>query len=47
MLLGKRLGLEPQVLANIINKSTGACWSSKVSRSESCQAVYDVDVLYR
>ncbi|KAI7551444.1 hypothetical protein KC331_g2551 [Hortaea werneckii] len=31
MLLGKRLGLEPQVLANIINKSTGACWSSKVN----------------
>ncbi|GAB1730509.1 hypothetical protein NU195Hw_g5993t1 [Hortaea werneckii] len=31
MLLGKRLGLEPQVLANIINKSTGACWSSQVN----------------
>ncbi|CAH0022486.1 unnamed protein product [Clonostachys rhizophaga] len=28
MLLGKKLGLEPQVLANIINESTGRCWSS-------------------
>lgn len=30
MLLGKRLGVNPQVLANIINKSTGRCWSSEV-----------------
>lgn len=31
MLLGKRLGVEPQVLADIINNSTGRCWSSEVS----------------
>lgn len=30
MLLGKRLGVDTQVLANIINKSTGRCWSSEV-----------------
>ncbi|KAK0387652.1 hypothetical protein NLU13_3897 [Sarocladium strictum] len=31
MLLGKRLGVDPQVLANIINNSTGRCWSSEVN----------------
>lgn len=31
MLLGKRLGVDPQVLADIINSSTGRCWSSEVS----------------
>lgn len=30
MLLGKRLGVDPQVLADIINSSTGRCWSSEV-----------------
>lgn len=31
MLLGKRLGLDPQQLAEIINISTGRCWASEVS----------------
>ncbi|KAF5717643.1 3-hydroxyisobutyrate dehydrogenase [Fusarium globosum] len=31
MLLGKRLGVDPQVLADIINNSTGRCWSSEVN----------------
>jgi len=31
MLLGQRLGLEPAVLASVINNSTGACWSSSVN----------------
>ena len=31
MLLGQRLGLEPAVLAGVINNSTGACWSSSVN----------------
>lgn len=30
-LLGTTLGVKPQVLADIINNSTGECWSSKVS----------------
>jgi 3-hydroxyisobutyrate dehydrogenase len=30
MLLGRRLGVDPQVLADIINNSTGRCWSSEV-----------------
>ena len=30
MLLGKRLGLQPQQLAEIINSSTGRCWASEV-----------------
>jgi 3-hydroxyisobutyrate dehydrogenase len=30
MLLGKRLGVDSQVLADIINNSTGRCWSSEV-----------------
>ena len=31
MLLGQKLGLEPVVLADVINNSTGACWSSSVN----------------
>jgi hypothetical protein len=31
MLLGQRLGLEPAVLASVINSSTGACWSSTIN----------------
>ena len=31
MLLGQRLGLDPAVLASVINSSTGACWSSSVN----------------
>ena len=31
MLLGTRLGLAPELLADIINSSTGRCWSSEVN----------------
>jgi 3-hydroxyisobutyrate dehydrogenase len=31
MLLGQRLGLDPTVLASVINNSTGACWSSTIN----------------
>jgi len=31
MMLGERLGLDPAVLASVINSSTGACWSSSVN----------------
>jgi 3-hydroxyisobutyrate dehydrogenase len=31
MLLGQKLGLEPAVLAEVINNSTGACWASSVN----------------
>ncbi|TCD65419.1 hypothetical protein EIP91_002718 [Steccherinum ochraceum] len=31
MLLGQKLGLEPAVLAGVINSSTGACWASSVN----------------
>ncbi|KZV67981.1 3-hydroxyisobutyrate dehydrogenase [Peniophora sp. CONT] len=31
MLLGERLGLEPRVLAEVINNSTGRCWASEVN----------------
>jgi 3-hydroxyisobutyrate dehydrogenase len=31
MLLGQRLGLDPAVLASVINSSTGACWSSSMN----------------
>lgn len=31
MLLGQRLGLDPVVLASVINNSTGSCWSSSVN----------------
>jgi 3-hydroxyisobutyrate dehydrogenase len=39
MLLGKRLGVDPQVLADIINNSTGRCWSSEVSLSNDLSMV--------
>ena len=31
MLLGQKLGLEPAVLAGVINSSTGGCWASSVN----------------
>jgi 3-hydroxyisobutyrate dehydrogenase len=31
MLLGQNLGLEPTVLAGVINSSTGGCWASSVN----------------
>ncbi|KAH9951276.1 3-hydroxyisobutyrate dehydrogenase [Amylocystis lapponica] len=31
MLLGQKLGLDAQVLASVINSSTGACWASSVN----------------
>lgn len=31
MLLGQKLGLEPKVLASVVNSSTGACWASSVN----------------
>ncbi|EPQ58054.1 3-hydroxyisobutyrate dehydrogenase [Gloeophyllum trabeum ATCC 11539] len=31
MLLGQKLGLDPAVLASVINSSTGACWSSSIN----------------
>lgn len=31
MLLGQKLGLDPAVLASVINSSTGACWASSVN----------------
>jgi 3-hydroxyisobutyrate dehydrogenase len=31
MLLGQRLGLDPALLAGVINNSTGACWSCSVN----------------
>ncbi|KAG6869070.1 hypothetical protein C0993_003390 [Termitomyces sp. T159_Od127] len=31
MLLGQRLGLEPAILAGVINSSTGGCWASSVN----------------
>lgn len=31
MLLGQKLGLDPSVLAGVINSSTGACWASSVN----------------
>ncbi|KAG6849334.1 hypothetical protein H0H93_009300 [Arthromyces matolae] len=31
MLLGQRLGLDPGVLAGVINSSTGGCWASSVN----------------
>ncbi|KDQ60615.1 hypothetical protein JAAARDRAFT_151144 [Jaapia argillacea MUCL 33604] len=50
MLLGQRLGLDPAVLAGVINSSTGACWSSSVNNpvpgalpeaSPPCERDYD------
>ncbi|KZV84061.1 3-hydroxyisobutyrate dehydrogenase [Exidia glandulosa HHB12029] len=31
MLLGEELGLDPAVLASVVNSSTGACWASSVN----------------
>ncbi|KIL69579.1 hypothetical protein M378DRAFT_117854 [Amanita muscaria Koide BX008] len=31
MLLGQKMGLDPAVLASVINSSTGACWASSVN----------------
>ena len=31
MLLGQRLGLDPAILAGVINSSTGSCWASSVN----------------
>lgn len=31
MLLGQSLGLDPAVLASVINSSTGGCWASSVN----------------
>lgn len=31
MLLGQRLGLDPKILASVINSSTGRCWASEVN----------------
>lgn len=31
MLLGQNLGLDPAVLAGVINSSTGGCWASSVN----------------
>lgn len=31
MLLGQRLGLDPKVLASVINSSTGRCWASETN----------------
>jgi 3-hydroxyisobutyrate dehydrogenase len=36
MLLGQKLGLEPTILAGVINSSTGGCWSSSVNNPVPC-----------
>ena len=36
MLLGQKLGLEPAVLAGVINNSTGACWATAASTGAWC-----------
>lgn len=50
MLLGQRLGVKPGVLADVINSSTGACWSCSVNnpvpsalpdKSPPCERDYD------
>lgn len=50
MLLGQKLGLEPKVLASVINSSTGACWASSTNnpvpgavsdKSPPCERDYD------
>lgn len=50
MLLGQKLGLEPNVLASVINSSTGACWASSTNnpvpgavpdKSPPCERDYD------
>ena len=37
MSLGAALGIDPQVLAGILNSSSGRCWSSEIGRA-SCRA---------
>ncbi|KAF9001942.1 NAD binding domain of 6-phosphogluconate dehydrogenase-domain-containing protein [Cyathus striatus] len=50
MLLGQRLGLNPAILAAVINSSTGSCWSSSVNnpvpsalpdKSPPCEREYE------
>jgi 3-hydroxyisobutyrate dehydrogenase len=50
MLLGQNLGLDPTILAGVINSSTGSCWSSSVNnpvpsalpeKSPPCERDYD------
>ncbi|KAI0831144.1 3-hydroxyisobutyrate dehydrogenase [Trametes gibbosa] len=50
MLLGQKLGLDPKVLASVINSSTGACWASSVNnpapgalpgKAPPCERDYD------
>ena len=50
MLLGQKLGLDPKVLASVVNSSTGSCWSSSVNnpvpgaladKSPPCERDYD------
>jgi len=50
MLLGQKLGLDPAVLAGVINSSTGGCWSSSVNnpvpsalpgQSPPCESDYE------
>ena len=50
MLLGQRLGLDPVILAGVINSSTGACWSCSVNnpvpsalpeKSPPCEREYE------
>jgi len=50
MLLGQKLGLDPAILAGVINSSTGCCWSSSVnnpvpsalpSKSPPCERDYE------
>jgi 3-hydroxyisobutyrate dehydrogenase len=36
MLLGQKLGLDPVILASVINSSTGSCWSSSVNNPVPC-----------
>ena len=31
MLLGQKLGVQPRILADVINNATGACWASSVN----------------
>jgi len=40
MLLGQKLGLDPAVLAGVINSSTGACWASSIN-NPVCGALPD------
>lgn len=50
MLLGQKLGLDPVVLAGVVNSSTGGCWASSVNnpvpyslpdKSPPCERNYD------